>query len=47
MTPWNWNAWRVVRRSVPLAKSVAIRSSASHCAGVHTPPGTRMRIMKA
>ena len=19
MTPWNWNVWRVVRRSVPLA----------------------------
>src|SRR3546814_7318656 len=20
ITPWNWNAWRVVRRSVPLPK---------------------------
>jgi len=37
-TPCNWNAWRVVMRSVPLAWRRAISSSASHCAGVQTPP---------
>ena len=46
MTPWNWKACRVVSLSVPLAKSPAIRSMASHWPGVQTPPGTRTRIMK-
>ena len=26
--------------------AVAMASMASHCSGVHTPPGTRTRIMK-
>ena len=47
ITPCSWNAWRVVSRSVPLPKSSAIRSIASHCAGVQTPPGTRTRTMNA
>ena len=46
ITPWNWNAWRVVMRRPRSAKVVAIASSSSHCAGVTTPPGVRVRIMK-
>ena len=46
ITPWSWKAWRVVSRSVRLPKSSAMRSIASHCAGVQTPPGTRTRTMK-
>ena len=45
ITPWNWKAWRVVSLMVLLANCVARRSVSSHCAGVATPPGTRMRIM--
>ena len=44
-TPWNWKAWRVVMRSEWLAKPVAMASSLSHCSGVTTPPGVRVRIM--
>ncbi len=45
-TPCTWNACRVVSRSVPLPYRRAISSSASHCRGVQTPPGSRVRIMK-
>jgi hypothetical protein len=45
-TPWSWKAWREVSRSVPFAWRVASASSASHCAGVTNPPGSRVRIMK-
>ena len=41
----NYSTCRVVRRRVPLAQRRAILSSASHCPGVQTPPGTRARIM--
>ena len=46
MMPWNWMVWRVVRRSVPLPRSRAMVSAASHCCGVRMPPGTRIRAMK-
>ena len=46
MMPWNWMVCRVVRRSVPLPRSRAICSMASHCGALITPPGTRSRAMK-
>ena len=46
ITPWNWKAWRVVMRRPRSAYVVAMASSFSHCSGVITPPGVRVRIMK-
>src|SRR3546814_21192633 len=42
ITPWHWNAWRVVMRRPRTAYVVATASSLSHCAGVTTPPGVQL-----
>ena len=44
-TTWNCTPCRVVRRSFWSASS-AIRSRASHCSGLITPPGTEARTMQ-
>ncbi len=46
MMPWNWIVSRVVRRIVPLARSRASLSMASHWAEVIAPPTMRSRAMK-
>ena len=47
MTPWNWNACRVVSRSVPLAYVAGDVVEREPLLGRRqTPPGTRTRTMK-